>query len=156
MTDYLNLRPLSAEGAELDATFDLAVESIFCLTYHYKAGRRGSSRSINPDYHAGLELLLERLASLHAEILDISVDSIAVRKLDPPERRLGLDFPICLEEGMNFREVRMKITRAQKPIARRANAKPGGGNDQRTIRITLSCHVSPGKLRTVLVGDGGC
>jgi hypothetical protein len=155
MTDYLKLRPVSAEGTILDATFDLALESVFCLTYHYKAGRRGSSRSINPDYHAGLELLLERLASLRAEILNISVDSIAARKLDPPERRLRLDFPIRLEQGMNIGELRMEITRAQKPIARRPNAKPGGGNDQKTIRITLRCHVSLGKLRTVLVGDGG-
>jgi hypothetical protein len=39
---------------------------------------------------------------------------------------------------MSLGELRLTITRAQKPIARRADAKPGGGNDQKRIRITLT------------------
>jgi hypothetical protein len=154
MTDYSNLRPVSTDGTELDATFDLARESVFSVTYHHKAGARGGPRSVNADYHRGLELLLERLASLGAEILDISVDSSVARKLEPPDRRLDLNFPICLEFGMKTRELRMQITRAQRTVARRPGVQPVGGNDQKTVRITLSCHVSLEKLRTVLVGDG--
>jgi hypothetical protein len=152
MTDYLNLHPISAEGTELDATFDLARESVFCVTYHHKAGASGDPRSVNADYHQGLELLLERLASLGAEILDISVDSSVARKLAQPDRRLNLHFPIRLEQGKNIRKLRMDITRAQKPIARRPGVRPGGGNDQKTIRMLLSCNVSLAKLRTVLTG----
>jgi hypothetical protein len=151
MTDYLNLRPVSPEGTELDATFDLARESVFCVTYHHKAG---SPRSVNADYHRGLEVLLERLASLGAEILDISVDSRVARKLDPQHRLLDLNFPIHLAPGMKFRELRIDITRAQKPVARRTGVQSGGGNDQKTIRITFGCNVSLEKLRGVLVGDG--
>jgi hypothetical protein len=54
---------------------------------------------------------------------------------------------------MKIRELRMDITRAQRPIARWPGAADRG-NDQKTIRITFSCHVSLEKLRGVLVGDG--
>ena len=39
---------------------------------------------------------------------------------------------------MNVHALRLDITRAQKPIARRPDAKPDGGNDQKRIRITLT------------------
>lgn len=115
MADYLNLRPVSADGTELDATFDLARESVFCITYHHKAGARGSPRSVNADYHHGLELLLHRLASLGADIWDISVHSGVARKLDPPDRRLKLHFPIRLEQRTEIHELRMDITARKSP-----------------------------------------
>jgi hypothetical protein len=150
MADYLNLQPVSAEGIELDATFDLSRESAFCVTYHFKAG---GSRSVNADYHLGLEVLLERMASLDAEILDITVDSSEARKYDKQDRRLSLKFPIHLALVTNFRDLRMDITRAQRSVARRASAQPGGGNDQKTIRIIFSCNVSLEELRGLLVGE---
>lgn len=152
--DAHGLHPVAQDGAELDATFDLVAEQLYRLTYFHKAGGRGDPRSVNVDYHVGLELILKRLASVNAEIVDIAVDSSVARKLAAPERRLHLPFPISLSSGADFRELRMDITRAQKPIARRPDAQPGGGNDQKTILITVRCPVPIEQLRAVLVG--GC
>jgi hypothetical protein len=132
------LHPLANDGAVLDATFELSTVPVFDIVYHHKAGRRGSERSVNADYHQGLELLLGRLAQLRLTILGIAVDSGVARGLDPADRELVLDFPIRLRPEMSVHELRLTITRAQKPVARRADAKPGGGNDQKRIRITLT------------------
>ena len=94
---------------------------------------------MNSDYNQGLELLLARLAQLRLTILGIAVDSSVARELAPDDRELALDFPIGLRPGMNTYDLRLKISRAQKPIARRTNVKPGSdGNSQRRIRITLT------------------
>ena len=111
------------------------------MVYHHKAGRRGSVRSVNADYHEGLELLLSRLARLKCSILGISVDSGVARQLPPECRELDLDFPILLDERTDAAALRRRITKAQRSVARRPNVKLGGGNDQKRIRITLSCQV---------------
>jgi hypothetical protein len=133
------LHPLSDDGVELDATFELSTVPVFDIVYHHKAGGRESPRSVNIDYNPGLELLLARLARLQLTILGISVDSSVARERSPAKRELALDFPIALRPDMNIYELRLKISRAQKPIAQRANVKPGSkGNSQRRIRITLT------------------
>lgn len=108
------------------------------LVYHHKAGGREDARAVNTDYHEGLELILGKLSSVSATILGISVDSSVARELDPADRELHLEFPIHLSPAINAPALRLQITRAQKPIARRADAKPGGGNDQKRIRITIT------------------
>lgn len=151
------LHPRSADGTALDATFELNTVPVFDIIYHHKAGGRGTDRSVNADYHQGLELLLERLAQLQVSILGIAVDSGVARELDPAHRELALDFPIDLRPGMSSYELRLSITRAQKPVARRADARPGGGNDQKRIRITLTSDdplLTYDHLLSVLV-DGG-
>jgi hypothetical protein len=130
-------RPRSAEGVQLDATFEIEALCAFDVVYHHKAGARGSQHSVNADYHAGLELLLARLGQLQMTILGIWVDSGIARKLPPADRQLDLRFPIRVDSHTNHHELRLLITRAQKSVARRANAKPNGGNDQKRIRITV-------------------
>ena len=132
------LHPRRADGSEIDATFELSAVPVFDIVYHHKAGGRDSPRSVNADYHEGLEALLGKLSAARATILGISVDSTVARELDPADRELQLPFPIALEPGMNVHALRLDITRAQKPIARRPDAKPDGGNDQKRIRITLT------------------
>lgn len=137
------LHPRREDGSRLDATFELSAVPLFELVFHNKAGARGSARSVNVDYHEALEVLLARLAALRATIVGIRVDSSTARELDPPDRELQLEFPIDLSPETNAYELRLEITRAQKSIARRSTAKPGGGNDQKRIRITLALDRAP-------------
>lgn len=133
------LRPFAEDGTKLEATFELSTVPVFEIVYHHKAGGRQSERSVNADYNQGLELLLTRLAHLQVTILGIAVDSSVAQELDPVDRELALDFPIRLHANMNTYELRLNVSRAQKPIARRANVKPGSdGNSQKRIRITLT------------------
>jgi hypothetical protein len=149
------LRPVRADLSEVDATFEISPIPVFDLTFHYKAGARDSSRSVNVDYHEGLELLLERLIALRVTILGIVVDSDAANALPRVDRELDLDFPIELEERIDPHELRLDITRAQKPVARRDGVKPGGGNDQKRIIITICDDrgsLTYERLRETLVG----
>jgi len=132
------LHPRRGDGSEIDATFEISTVPVIDVVYHHKAGGRDDPRAVNADYHEGLELILAKLSSVNARILGISVDSSVARELDPVDRELRLDFPIELSPATNARGLRLQITRAQKPVARRADAKPGGGNDQKRIRITLT------------------
>ena len=50
---------------------------------------------------------------------------------------MDLSFPLELDERTEIATLRLDITRAQKPIARRADAKEGGGNDQKRLRMTF-------------------
>jgi|SRR5690625_1964447 len=153
LTVHRDLHPVATDGRQLEATFDLSCEPIFSITYYHKAGARSSWRSVNADYHPGLELLLARLAMLDAKILDITVDSSVARKLPLQDRRLDLVFPIHLGSNVDVQDLRLKITRSQKSVARRPSAKPGGGNDQKTIRLVFTCQAAMATLRAVLVGN---
>jgi hypothetical protein len=149
-----DLHPIRADGTLIDATFELDAVPVFEIVYHHKAGRRGGPRSVNADYHEGLRLLLERLASVDATVLGISVDSSVALKLEPWERELDLPFPIELDSGTDCEALRLQITRAQKPVARREDAKPDGGNDQKRIRLTFTPRqrLDEADLVQVLVG----
>jgi hypothetical protein len=133
------LYPFANDGAKLEATFELSTVPVFEIVYHHKAGGRESARSVNADYNQGLELLLARLAQLQVTILGIAIDSSVALELDPADRELALDFPIKLRADVNTYELRLRISRAQKPIGRRSDVKPGShGNTQKRIRITLT------------------
>lgn len=131
--------PAGEDGAQLEATFELSTVPVFEIVYHHKAGGRGSERSVNADYNEGLELLLARLARVCVTILGIQVDSSVAQELDPADRELGINFPIELAADTNIYELRLDISRAQKPIGRRSDVKPGShGNGQKRIKITLA------------------
>jgi hypothetical protein len=151
------LHPIRGDMSVVDATFELSPVPVFDLTFHFKAGARDSPRSVNADYHEGLELILERLIALRLTILAIVVDSDTANALPPAERELDLDFPIELGGQEDSGELRLEITRAQKPVARRDGAKPGGGNDQKRIVMTISDDrglLTYERLRAALVGGG--
>ncbi|MEV0802464.1 hypothetical protein AB0I34_32530 [Kribbella sp. NPDC050281] len=150
------LRMLRADSSQVDATFEISPVVIFEVVYHHKAGGHGSPRSVNADYHEGLELLLGRLGDLGVTILSVAVDSSVARALPVEERELRLDFPISPRDWPpNL--LRKEITRAQKSVARRADAKPGGGNDQKRIAITVTDprgRLTIDDVRSVLVTGG--
>jgi hypothetical protein len=129
------LHPCRDDGTVLDATFELSAVSVFELVYHHKVG---GERAMNADYHEGLELLIARIGSVGAAILGVSVDSGVARELPPEERELPLSFPIEVDGHTDAHELRLEITRAVKQIARRPDANPGGGNDQKRIKMTLT------------------
>ena len=66
MNSSAPLHPCRDDGSTLDATFELSSIQLYEVVYHHKAGARDSPRSVNADYHEGLELLLQRLASVSA------------------------------------------------------------------------------------------
>lgn len=132
------LRPIADDGSEVDATFELHATAVFQIIYHHKAGGWGTPKSVNSEYNKGLELLLSRLGALQLKIVSIEVDSTVAHQLDPADRRLALNYPILLGPNTDISELRLNISRAQKPIGRRANVKPGSdGNSQKRIRITV-------------------
>lgn len=134
------LRPVANDGSLVDATFEVHAAAVLHLVYHHKAGGRNSPRSVNADYNKGLELLLERLATRRFKILSIAVDSRVAHELDPVDRELKLSYPILLNPSVDIPALRLDIGRAQKPIGRRADVKPGSdGNSQKRIKITLAC-----------------
>ena len=131
------LQPRRDDGSTVDSTFELSSMTVYELVFHHKAGARGSVWSVNADYHEGLEVLLQRIGSVGAKILGISVDSGVAQKLDPADRELDLDFPIQVSTATDPHALRLHITRAARSVARRPTAKPGGGNDQKRLRVTL-------------------
>lgn len=152
------LHPLRDDLSAVDATFEIDPLPIFELTYHHKAGRRHSPGAVNSDYHEGLELILGRLAELSVTILGISLDSRVALKLSPEQRELDLQFPIDLSVGVDAHKLRLAITRAQRPVARRGNVKAVGGNDQKRIKMTISDRhgvLTFRKLRDVLLSGEG-
>jgi len=143
--------PLRDDGSTVDATFELAVMPVYEVVYHHKAG---GQRAINSDYHEGLELLLARIGQVGGAILGVSVDSGVAKDLAPADRELALTFPIEVDQRTDAHELRLQITRAVRSIARRPDAKPGGGNDQKRIRIIVALDRPLGveAMRELLVG----
>ena len=150
------LHPLRDDGSQLDATFELRSVAVFDLIFHHKARGRNDPRALNQDYHEALATLLSRLVRLNATILAIVLDSSVARDLEHEDRVLALRFPITLNDTTDVHELRLQITRAQKPLARREDVKPGGGNDQKRIQITFRLDdpsIGPAALEKLLA-DG--
>lgn len=137
MATSQSLHPRRKDGSPLDATFEVTSIPVFDVVYHHKAGGRGTSASVNADYNEGLDLLLARMGDVGCSIWGIAVDSSVARKLPAEKRELHMEFPIALTPRTDVARLRRAIGKAQTTIARRPSAKPGGGNSQRTIRITL-------------------
>jgi hypothetical protein len=106
------LHPLRRDGSVVDATFELTTVGVFEVVCHHKAGARASPRSVNADYHEGLELLLARLASAR---LGIALDSGIARELDVADRELDLAFPIVVTASTDVAALRLDITRHRNP-----------------------------------------
>jgi hypothetical protein len=127
------------QGVVLDATFwveagDAGPEIVFL----HRARGRNDPAAVNRDYMEGLELLLDRLRAVGARIDRIEVDSRVAHTRPADERVLPLRFPIALLRDTDIGSLRVRITEAQRSVARRATAKPGGGNNQKRIRIWIS------------------
>lgn len=135
-------RLLDDDGSPLAATFEAVSEPplLACILHSAGGGPRGTDRTRNRDYPEALTLLLRRLASLRAKIVDINLDSSVARQLPPPERRLTIahQYPIDLSAVTDYDELRNAITRAQSSTARRQQVKPSsGGNGRKRVKLSL-------------------
>lgn len=142
------------QGLPLDAHFsveDRAGQTV--IVFESRGGGRDTAISRNQDYNPGLELLLARLGRAGATLLDAYVDSARVQSLPLDARRLLTgDLPLDLANA-EANELRLKLTRDQRPIGRVPGAQ-GAGN--RTRRVALV--VAPGQttdLEAYLAGVAG-
>ena len=74
--------------------------------------------------------------------MNIEVDSRMTTSLSPDERRLALSFPIHVESETDFHRLRRDIGHAQQSIGRSQNARAGGGNSTKRIRIRIAFNSS--------------
>ncbi|MFT5430188.1 MAG: hypothetical protein ACI9OJ_000861 [Myxococcota bacterium] len=119
-------RILDDEHLPLDAHFGVVAESDrLVVTLESRSG----SPTANPRnlaYAAGLELLLARLQIIGAVIADIRVDSTRTKDFTADECRLRGDitFPLPLAEVGDVRELRRRITAAQRAAGHPAGREP--------------------------------
>lgn len=125
-------------GRELDAEFEVELTGDGAeIVMHARFGGPASPRRQNVDYFEALELLLARLANIRASIRSVAVDSKVAQKLSLAERLLDLGYPIHLSPATDARRLRLTMTRAQRTVARAADALPGGGNNHKRVRLAL-------------------
>ena len=143
------------DGRALDARFTVElVDGQATVVVESRGGARGTPAARNIDYATGLELLLARLAAMHASVANATVDSAAVRNLPTSQRVLRLDehpYPISIA---NPTALQRALGAAQARVGRSFDAK-GSGNRTKRIRLALRFESSTptvAHLRTVLAG----
>jgi len=143
-------------GRRLDAHFSVhAQQRGTAVIFESRGGVKGSSRSRNHDYNPALELVLERLGRLDLRLIDAYVDSAVVQAMPLSQRRLiGDRLPLRLR-GLNHRDLRLELTRAQRPVGRISGAR-GAGNRTRRLALVVTPTLDPDALASHLsTGFGG-
>lgn len=103
-------------------------------------GTRGTPTARNPDYVAGFDLLLERLAGLGAQILDVHIDTVRTRDLKLADRRLdpgAWPYPIDLDDVADLSALRAALLRSMAATGRKPGVRSGGNQRKRT-RIVIA------------------
>lgn len=145
------MRPLSADGAELQATF--SVEGAwpeFEITFE-----SGDGRGRNTHYSEGVRLVLERLGDLGAVLVRARISSENVRQagVDPDFTPRGFALPVGLD-GVDHDRLRRGIGHA----GARVNSRPGSSGSttrKMTLGVTLPQPArSLEDLAAVLVSGG--
>jgi hypothetical protein len=125
-----------AENDELDARFIFERDDNL-LSVVLENSVAGPSPS-NLDYDQALQLILERLASVDAELLRIEVDSKQSASLTREQRTIVLDdSPLLLSAVDNLRALRRRICGGAAKTARLPGAT-GGGNPRKRLRLFLA------------------
>ncbi len=130
MHESVRRRVRRDNGEVIDAEFTVE----FVAEQQTVAIESGSGERFG-DYAEGLELILARLAQHGFRIADALVDSNVARRLPLEERRLdlGSPYPVAIDGA---RELRDRMSRAQRSVARKRGAK-GSGNQTRRLRLML-------------------
>lgn len=136
------LRPRNADGSVLDAGFSIGslLGRPTSILFESAGGAGPTGGKRNPDYVAGIDLVLERLKELGATVLDAYVDSGRVRELPIPDRRLdpgGTQFPVDLRMVHNVTVMRRALLQSMAKVGRDPSAKAGGGNSRKAMRLVL-------------------
>lgn len=132
------MKPLDNNGAELRATFGVAgAHPTFEITFE---SRNGEGR--NPDYSAGVEIVLDRLSDLDATLMRARITSDRVMKLvdkhgfDPSFEPRAFPFPLRLR-GKNSLKLRLAIGRAGSRIGSE-QTKGGNATRKMTLSVTMA------------------
>lgn len=137
--------PTGADGGQLDAAF--IVESVsgqaISVLFESAGGAAGSAANRrNPDYVAGIDLVLSRLRLRGVSVLDAYVDSGRTRGLPIPDRRLdpgsGRGFPLDLRSIDDLVGLRRSLLNSMAKVGRDPAAKAGGGNSRKAMRLLLT------------------
>ena len=160
------LQPRTADGTTLDAGF--SIEGLLgrptSILFESAGGAGPSGDKRNPDYVAGIDLVLERLKDLGAVVLDAYVDSGRVRELPIPDRRLDpgdAQFPVDLRTLDDLAAMRRSLLASMARVGRDPNAKAGGGNSRKAMRLIigglehLDVSAAAGELTSPTSGGGG-
>lgn len=102
---------------------------------------KAAGADLNRQYVPGLDLLLNRLASIGAIVNDAYVDSGVVRALPIADRRLGipkdLNYPIELCSVSDLVVLRIAMLNSMASIGRSPTAQAGGGNSRKAMTLLL-------------------
>ncbi len=137
-------RKPTVDGQELDATF--TVESsggvASSIVIESAGGTRNTPKARNPDYVAGFDRVLLRLAQTGFSLADAHIDTGASKHLTLAERRLdpgeGRDFPIELGAEQDLVGLRKALLQAMARVGRSPGAKGSSGNQRKRTRLVIS------------------
>ena len=125
-------------GRALDAEYLVEADGgHLALIMESRSGMSGRRAPRNPDYNRALTILLARLGTLNAVLVDALVDSRHTQDLGLPEadRRL-IQAPIRLALEPDADALRRHLGTAQAKIAQAPDATKGGNSTKR-IRLRL-------------------
>ncbi len=136
------VRKPTGDGVDVDATF--AVETTgtvpTSVVIESAGGTTGSKDARNTEYVRGLDLVLQRLTGIGAQLLDAYIDTrrtgglaVADRRLDPGDE---LQYPIALAAGLDLESMRRSMLRSMTRAGRTAGSK-GGGNARKRMRLIV-------------------
>lgn len=132
------MQPLDSAGAVLDADFHVEADGEhLALIMESSSGASGSRQGRNRQYNEALRLLLTRLGSMDATMMDALVDSRRTKQMGLPEQERSLvQVPIRLANVPDMEALRRQIGTAQAKIGQ-AETATKGGNATKRIRLRL-------------------
>lgn len=136
-------RSVEQDGAPLDAKFlvesDLGRPS--GIVINAAGGTRGSKAARNSDYVTGFDLLLKRLRSIDAQLLDVHIDTARTSHLNVVDRRLdpgAWTYPIDLNAVEDVADLRKPLLRSMGTRGRRPGTRRSGGNARKRARFVVA------------------
>jgi superfamily II DNA or RNA helicase/HKD family nuclease len=137
------VRRLLLDGAEIDATFVVESTGVTAtsLVVESSGGTKGKKGAKNLDYVQGIDLILQRLAALNVQLLDVFIDTRTTSTLAVADRRLRLGYqrgyPISLAEVADLQELRRSLLRSMAKVGQAPGAK-GSGNARKRTRLVIA------------------
>ena len=128
---------------ELDSEFELSPvpgrPDVFALTLAARGGGR------NNDYLVALESILRTVTHVAGTIHEVRVDSRDVRRGEPSDALVPLDYPIAMSTVIDHDALRLRITSAVVHIGQRDGAR--GGNSTKRLVVVIESTRSIEELR---------
>jgi len=136
------LRKLVLDGVEIDATFVVESTGVTAtsVVVDSSGGTKGKKGAKNLDYVQGLNLILQRLAALKVQLLDVFIDTRNTSTLAVADRRLKLGdqftYPVSLAEIADLENLRRMLLRSMAKVGQAPGAN--GGNARKRTRMVIS------------------